>query len=258
MTMYAEERQQAIAGLVAPRGRRLGHPSWPSSTTLPRRPSAATSRSRAPGSGPPGARRCRAACSLTAPRDRYPRPRPGQRRARRTALPAPPWTCSPRPRHVLLDAGYAPPPASPRSCPGHGADGHHPRACPSRPASPELRHIDLRLLPGRVRRTTQAAVGADTVAAPSRAPRRRRVHRRQRPPVEHGLSTPDHSEAAVKRAIVAAARAGGRPGRRVEVRRRDRHPLRLRRRRRRPDHRRATSTADRRALVAAGIEVVVA
>ncbi len=27
------------------------------------------------------------------------------------------------------------------------------------------RQIDLRLLPGRVRRTTQAAVGADTVAA---------------------------------------------------------------------------------------------
>jgi DeoR family fructose operon transcriptional repressor len=66
--------------------------------------------------------------------------------------------------------------------------------------------IELVLLPGRVRSTTQAAVGAETVEALSRL----------RPDVAfvgtngisagHGLSTPDHSEAAVKRAIVTRAR----------------------------------------------------
>jgi len=66
--------------------------------------------------------------------------------------------------------------------------------------------ITLRLLPGRVRATTQAAVGPETVDA----------LRRLRSDVaflgtngisrRHGLSTPDHDEAAVKHAIVAGAR----------------------------------------------------
>jgi DeoR family fructose operon transcriptional repressor len=66
--------------------------------------------------------------------------------------------------------------------------------------------VELHLLPGRVRTTTQAAVGEDTVDA----------LRRLRVDVaflgtngitpEHGFSTPDASEAAVKRAIVACAR----------------------------------------------------
>jgi len=66
--------------------------------------------------------------------------------------------------------------------------------------------VDLHLLPGRVRRTTQAAVGEDTVSALSVL----------RPDVVflgtngfslgHGLSTPDHSEAAAKRAMVSAGR----------------------------------------------------
>jgi DeoR family fructose operon transcriptional repressor len=68
-----------------------------------------------------------------------------------------------------------------------------------------LPHIELFLLPGRVRPTTHAAVGADTVAALADL----------RPDVayvatnglsEHGLTTPDRDEAATKRAIVAAAR----------------------------------------------------
>lgn len=68
------------------------------------------------------------------------------------------------------------------------------------------RNVDLHLLPGRVRRTTQAAVGDDTVAA---------LHQ-LRPDVafvgtngislDHGFSTPDHSEAAAKRAMVRAGR----------------------------------------------------
>ena len=66
--------------------------------------------------------------------------------------------------------------------------------------------VDLHLLPGRVRTTTQAAVGEETVEA----------LRRLRVDVAflgtngitggHGFSTPDASEAAVKRAIVGSAR----------------------------------------------------
>lgn len=66
--------------------------------------------------------------------------------------------------------------------------------------------VELHLLPGRVRPTTQAAVGADTVAAL----RDLRVDvaflGTNGLTVDHGLSTPDHDEAAAKRAMVAAAR----------------------------------------------------
>lgn len=66
--------------------------------------------------------------------------------------------------------------------------------------------VSLLVVGGRVRATTAAAVGADTVAA----------YNRMRPDVaflgtngialERGITTPDVEEAAVKRAIVAAAR----------------------------------------------------
>ncbi len=68
-----------------------------------------------------------------------------------------------------------------------------------------LTAIELHLLPGRVRATTQAAVGEDTVAAL----RRLRVDvafiGTNGLTLRHGLSTPDHSEAAAKRAMVGAA-----------------------------------------------------
>src|SRR6478609_2150796 len=66
--------------------------------------------------------------------------------------------------------------------------------------------VELHLLPGRVRSTTQAAVGAETVEA---------VHRLRTDvafvgtnalSIDHGLSTPDHEEAATKRAMVSSAR----------------------------------------------------
>lgn len=66
--------------------------------------------------------------------------------------------------------------------------------------------IDLHLLPGRVRPTTQAAVGEDTVDALSRLRTDMAFVGTNGISVGHGLSTPDHSEAAVKRAIVAGAR----------------------------------------------------
>jgi DeoR family fructose operon transcriptional repressor len=69
-----------------------------------------------------------------------------------------------------------------------------------------LPHIDLHLLPGRVRTTTQAAVGADTVTALERLRVDVAFLGTNGITADHGLSTPDHDEAAAKRAMVAAAR----------------------------------------------------
>jgi DeoR family fructose operon transcriptional repressor len=67
-------------------------------------------------------------------------------------------------------------------------------------------NVDLHLLPGRVRRTTQAAVGEDTVAALGNLRIDVAFLGTNGISVAHGLSTPDQSEAAAKRAMVAAAR----------------------------------------------------
>lgn len=69
-----------------------------------------------------------------------------------------------------------------------------------------LPQIDLYLLPGRVRSTTQAAVGADTVTAVNKLKVDVAFLGTNGISVEHGLSTPDYDEAAVKRAMVGAAR----------------------------------------------------
>lgn len=66
--------------------------------------------------------------------------------------------------------------------------------------------VGLQLLPGRVRTTTQAAVGEDTVECLSRLRTDVAFVGTNGVSVGHGLSTPDRSEAAVKRAIVACAR----------------------------------------------------
>jgi DeoR family fructose operon transcriptional repressor len=65
-------------------------------------------------------------------------------------------------------------------------------------------NIELHLLPGRVRRTTQAAVGEDTVEALRRLRTDVVFLGANGFSVEHGFSTPDHSEAAAKRAMLAA------------------------------------------------------
>lgn len=69
-----------------------------------------------------------------------------------------------------------------------------------------LPHIDLYLLPGRVRPTTHAAVGADTVAALSDVRADVAFVATNGLSIGHGLTTPDREEAATKRAIVAAGR----------------------------------------------------
>ncbi|MBZ5734357.1 DeoR/GlpR family DNA-binding transcription regulator [Nocardioides sp. TRM66260-LWL] len=69
-----------------------------------------------------------------------------------------------------------------------------------------LPQVDLHLLPGRVRPTTQAAVGADTVEALGRLRADVVLVGTNGLSPEHGLSTPDPEEAAVKRALVRAGR----------------------------------------------------
>lgn len=66
--------------------------------------------------------------------------------------------------------------------------------------------IDLHLLPGRVRSTTQAAVGAETVAAIDLLRVDVAFLGSNGLSVDHGLSTPDSDEAATKAAMVRRAR----------------------------------------------------
>ena len=66
-------------------------------------------------------------------------------------------------------------------------------------------NVVLHLLPGRVRHNTQAAVGVETVAALARVRAEVAFVGTNGVTMEHGLSTPDHAEAATKAAIVASA-----------------------------------------------------
>ncbi len=66
-------------------------------------------------------------------------------------------------------------------------------------------NVELHLLPGRVRRTTQAAVGEETVEALDRIRADIAFVGTNGLSLGHGLSTPDLSEAAAKRAMVRSA-----------------------------------------------------
>lgn len=66
-------------------------------------------------------------------------------------------------------------------------------------------NLELHVLPGRVRRTTQAAVGEETVAALSRIRADVAFVGTNGLSLTHGLSTPDQSEAAAKQAMVRSA-----------------------------------------------------
>lgn len=68
-----------------------------------------------------------------------------------------------------------------------------------------LPQVELHLLPGRVRPTTQAAVGADTVRALTRLRVDTAFLGTNALSFIHGLSTPDSDEAATKAALVASA-----------------------------------------------------
>jgi DeoR family fructose operon transcriptional repressor len=68
-----------------------------------------------------------------------------------------------------------------------------------------LANVELHILPGRVRATTQAAVGEATVAALSLLRMDVAFIGTNGLTLAHGLSTPDHSEAAAKRAMIGCA-----------------------------------------------------
>ena len=68
-----------------------------------------------------------------------------------------------------------------------------------------LPHVDLQLLPGRVRAATQAAVGHSTVEAIGQLRADLAFLGTNGISVRHGLSTPDPEEAATKSALVAGA-----------------------------------------------------
>lgn len=67
-------------------------------------------------------------------------------------------------------------------------------------------NIELHVLPGRVSRSTQAAVGEETVAAIDRLRTDVAFVGTNGLSHRHGLSTPDQSEAAVKNAMIRSAR----------------------------------------------------
>jgi DeoR family transcriptional regulator, fructose operon transcriptional repressor len=69
-----------------------------------------------------------------------------------------------------------------------------------------LPQIELHLLPGKVRPTTHAAVGADTVQALADFRADVAFMATNGITVGHGLTTPDSDEAATKRAMIACAR----------------------------------------------------
>lgn len=69
-----------------------------------------------------------------------------------------------------------------------------------------LPHIDLHLLPGRVRTTTHAAVGIETVRALADLRADVAFIGTNGITVAHGLTTPDRDEAATKRAMISSAR----------------------------------------------------
>ena len=66
--------------------------------------------------------------------------------------------------------------------------------------------IELHVLPGRVRRHTHAAVGTETIEALEQVRADLAFMGTNGITVAHGLSTPDRTEAAVKRAIIERAR----------------------------------------------------
>jgi len=65
--------------------------------------------------------------------------------------------------------------------------------------------LEVHMLPGRVRRTTLAAVGTETVAALEQIRADVAFIGTNGISVRHGLSTPDRTEAAVKSALIASA-----------------------------------------------------
>lgn len=205
MTMYAEERQQAMAQLVSGRGRlsvNLLAAEFDVTTETVRRDLSALERMglvrRVHGGAVP-ASSLAAIESALVERDRA-NTREKEKVARAALALLPPAGAT-----ILLDAGST----------THRFAALLPRdhrltvvthAVPIAARLAGSPQIELHLLPGRVRPTTQAAVGADTVAALAELRVDAVFLGTNGISVDHGLSTPDRDEAATKRAMVHSAR----------------------------------------------------
>ena len=221
--MYAEERQQAIAELVGRARPDLGDRARARSSTSPPRRSAATCPPlERPQPAAPGARRRRPADALTMIEAGLPDRDQRQHRAegadRRAAA-----------LDLLPDGGCtraarrraAPPSGWPALLPPDlRADGGHPRGPDRRPAGP-LPHVELHLLPGRVRGHHPGGRRRRDRRGARRAPRRRRLRRHQRHLRRpRPLHPRPRRRPPTKRAMVAARPARGRARRREQDRRR--------------------------------------
>lgn len=205
MSMYAEERQQAMAQLVAQRGRlsvTLLAEEYDVTTETVRRDLSALERMglvrRVHGGAVPASSLAVIESGLDARDSANTAEKERIAKAALAFLPAPGST-------VLLDAGsttYRFASLLPRDLRLIVVTHAVPVAA-RLAASPQ---IELHLLPGRVRSTTQAAVGADTVAALADLRADAAFIGTNGISVDHGLSTPDRDEAATKRAMVRAAR----------------------------------------------------
>ena len=235
MTMYAEERQQAMAQLVARARPPVGDRARRAVTTSPPRPSAATC---PPSSGSGLVRRVHGgavpANSLTVieaglASATRPTPREKERIAEAALdlLPPPGST-------VLIDAGSTTSRLAALLPRDHRAHRGDPRRAGRRPARRQPPDRAAPAARGGSARRTQAAVGADTVAALGRAPRRRRVPRHQR---DHRRATASPRPTATRprpSGRWSPARADGRGARRLQQgRHRDADPVRRARRGRR-------------------------
>jgi DeoR family fructose operon transcriptional repressor len=201
VTMYAEERQQAIARLVTQRGRMSVNQlalEYDVTTETVRRDLSSLERlglvRRVHGGVvPPGA--LALIESGIGERDQV-NTETKQRIARAALdrLPPPGGT-------ILLDAGSTTVRLATLLPPDHELTVVT-HAVPIAARLAGQPHLHLRLLPGRVRSTTQAAVGADTVEALSHLRVDVAFLGTNGITADHGLTTPDPDEAAVKRAIV--------------------------------------------------------
>jgi DeoR family fructose operon transcriptional repressor len=203
--MYAEERQQAMAELVAQRGRlsvAALADKYDVTTETVRRDLSALERMglvrRVHGGAVP-ASSLPAIESALADRDRaHPTEKERIATAALDLLPPPGGT-------VLLDAGSTTSRLAALLPRDHRLTVFT-HAVPIAARLAGLPQVELHLVPGRVRPTTQAAVGADAVEALSRLRADVAFIGTNALSVEHGLSTPDSDEAATKRAMVRSAR----------------------------------------------------
>ena len=206
MTMYAEERQQAIARLVTQRGRMSVNQLAQRVRRHHRDRAPRSLHARAPRAGAPRPRGRRTSELAVAHRVRHPRARPGQHRDQGAHRPRCPRPAPPRRRHdparrgIHDRAARHPAPSRTASSPSSPTRSRSPRAWPGCPTSTCDCSRAASARPPRPRS------GADTVEALSHLRVDVAFLGTNGITADHGLTTPDPDEAAVKRAIVACGR----------------------------------------------------